>query len=292
MSRFYQDLDRPHFDYELWRLPGIPQFLRGPVVDIDTRFGVCIGAAQTFGRFCARPFPALLSEALGIPVLNLAVGGSGPALYRQKRYLDVLRSARFVVAQVLSGRSASNSEFRTGGGIEGHVRRHGRQGRLEPLLAELIASEPPQTVARVLRETREDYATHFAALLDEVGTRTVLFWFARRTPDYTAGLDTLPNLLGGFPQLIDRATLDAFRPHADEYVECVSSRGLPQRLWVSDEAVEGTRRDPTDGYLYNRYYPSPDMHRDAADALMPACARLLAAPLHSGTESTEGEPGS
>jgi hypothetical protein len=41
--------------------------------------------------------------------------------------------------------------------------------------------------------------------------------------------------------------------------------GLPQPLWPADQAIEGAVCDR--GLLENRYYPSPQMHAQAADAL-------------------------
>ncbi|MBK8978311.1 MAG: hypothetical protein IPM29_20605 [Planctomycetes bacterium] len=275
MSDYYQALDAPAFDYRLRTEPGLPRPVRGPVVDLSRPFVAFLGAAQTFGRFCERPFPDLVGDALGMPALNMAVGGAGPRFYRRPAYLDVLRRASLVVVQILSGRSASNSRWETlEGGIRGRDRVTGEIGRLEPLFDELLATRPREEVARLVQETRDDYASEFAALLDDIGPRTVLFWFASRTPDYREGYASKADLMGGFPQLVNRSVLDAIRPHAGGYAECISSRGLPQRLWRADAPVEGTRRHD-DGFLYNHYYPSAEMHEDAAAALVPACRGLL-----------------
>ena len=72
MSSYYQDLDRNHCNYDLIPIPGIPRMLfRGPKIDPARPYIACIGAAQTFGRFCVRPFPHILMDSLGAQVLNL-----------------------------------------------------------------------------------------------------------------------------------------------------------------------------------------------------------------------------
>jgi hypothetical protein len=78
MGQFYQDLDAPHFDYQLSFVGDIAdtQF-RGPPADLSRPYIACVGAAQTFGRFCASPFPEILGRRLGIQVVNLGVGGAG-----------------------------------------------------------------------------------------------------------------------------------------------------------------------------------------------------------------------
>ena len=60
---------------------------------------------------------------------------------------------------------------------------------------------------------------------------------------------------------------------ADTYVECVSSDGLPQALWASDQPLDGAVVNQ--GKLENRYYPSPAMHIAAADALEGPCRRFV-----------------
>jgi hypothetical protein len=94
---------------------------RGPPVDLSRLFIAFVGAAQTFGRFVNKPFPTLIGETLGAPVLNLGVGGAGPAFCDRPRYLDILNRAEAVVFQVMSGRSASRSLFSNAdsGGLTG-----------------------------------------------------------------------------------------------------------------------------------------------------------------------------
>src|SRR5690242_3268014 len=76
-SLSYQTLDQGHFDYAEYAVPGISrQLLRGPAVSRARPYFVCIGAAQTFGRFVHRPYPQLLAQSLGLQALNFGVAGS------------------------------------------------------------------------------------------------------------------------------------------------------------------------------------------------------------------------
>ncbi|MGE0142918.1 MAG: DUF6473 family protein [Planctomycetota bacterium] len=270
----YQDLDREVIDYQIYRLPGVDRNLRGPRIDLSKPFIACIGAAQTFGRFCPTPFPELLSQKLGCQVLNLAIGGCGPEMYLRPELFEVLNRANLVVAQVLSGRSASNSIWRSDrGDIMGTSLPDGRKLRQEEVFQEIFAGKRRADLTRVAAETRRDFIDQYSKLFDLLDCPKILFWFAKRTPDYVTRYDSMWGLLSEFPHLVDRATIDSIRPHAEGYVECVTTRGLPQRLWRADVAVEGTVRE-ADGFLYNRYYPSPEMHEDAAAALAPVCPRL------------------
>jgi hypothetical protein len=67
------------------------------------------------------------------------------------------------------------------------------------------------------------------------------------------------------------------KPLADDYVECISARGLPQPLvsrFTGEPASVVHRADLGAGKQdFNTYYPSPEMHVDAADALIEACRK-------------------
>jgi LPS sulfotransferase NodH len=67
--------------------------------------------------------------------------------------------------------------------------------------------------------------------------------------------------------------LEALRPHADAFVDCTSRAGIPQKLWPATKRIDGTIL--REGWLFNDYYPSPEIHREAADRLVPACQRLI-----------------
>ena len=80
-------------------------------------------------------------------------------------------------------------------------------------------------------------------------------------------------IFGPFPQLVNQKMVEGLAAFSDDYVECVSSDGLPQSLWPSDQSIDGAVSKQ--GMLENRYYPSPAMHVAAADALENTCRRFL-----------------
>ena len=114
----YQVRDHEVVDYRMTRLPGTGLMFRGPLpptLEAGSYFAA-VGAGQTFGCLCEAPYPALLAEELGLPSLNLGYGGAGPEFFlRQEALLPYLNRARFVVLQVMSGRSQSNSHYACNG---------------------------------------------------------------------------------------------------------------------------------------------------------------------------------
>ena len=276
MSELYQQLDAPAFDYELVAVPGISNHLfRGPLPDLSAPYFAVVGGAQAFGRFVADPFPARLSRALGMPCLDLGLGGAGPRFATDPQVLPLLQRARFVVVQCFAGRSASNSLFDNASAARntGRYLRTGERITFERFLDEILARDDLPLLQRIVHETRDDYAVQMRHLAQQLRVPTVLLWLSRRAPDYTIDWSHPHGILNSYPQLLDRSVVDRLRAWYPEYVECASAAGLPQRLWRADEPVLGSVH--RDGWLWNEYYPSPEMHERAAEGLVEVCRRVL-----------------
>ncbi len=306
MSEGYQRRDAAIVDYELWRPEPGGDWLRGPAPTslAPGSYFACVGGAQTFGCFVARPWPTLLAEQIGLPVLNLGVAGAGPALFRQPPFPRLLAGARFVVFQVMSGRSADCSRFASEGRERLRVRAddrvlgadeawsevlHGDLARWrQPLLRGLVnrwrALCGRRHVRQLVRETCADWSARFRELFVETKAPKLLLWFSKRQPRHRPRFHSLSAMFGEFPQLVDERMVAAVAEIADGYVECVTSRGSPQLLRDRRTGVPvtvrpadaGTAEDPALRWTHNAYYPSPEMHEDAAAALL-ASARVLCA---------------
>lgn len=292
MSHYYQKLDRGGgFDYGLYQIPNLgSRGIRGPPVDTTAPYLAFVGAAQTFGRFATVPFPSLLGASLGTPVLNLAAGGAGPRYFLTREYLELINGAEAVVIQILSGRSASNSLFDNSesGGMTGRLRGEQSTIRADVFFSRLGQSSSRSQIEEIVDETRKDYTSQFVQLLREIIVPKILFWFSTRAPMYTENYGNIPyGIFGAFPQLVNQEMVEELAAFSDEYVECISSDGLPQSLWRNDQSIDGAVSNK--GMLENRYYPSPAMHVAAADALENTCRRFLARhkvpPSHQAVET-------
>jgi hypothetical protein len=277
----YQHLDEHIIDYEVFNLlPGLE--VRGPRPSLESgSFFVSVGAAQTFGRFCARPYPTILSDELALDVLNLGVAGAGPSFFlRRPRLLACINQARFAIVQVLSGRSEDNSCFESFG--TGLLRRRSDGSRIppDPAYEELLETRSEAFVRQLIAETRSNWLRNFRDLLARIQIPKILFWFSERSPDYTEEYTEVDDLFGQFPQLVNAAMIAKLRPLADTYVECVSSRGLPQPLYDRASGAPTTmlnipRHLGGEADTHNTYYPSPEMQEDAAAALLGAARSIL-----------------
>ncbi len=277
----YQRKDFEIVDYNLYKLPGTSFFIRGPErwTVGESGYFAALGAAQTFGRFCSSPFPEKLERELGIPGLNLGHAGAGPSDFlRHASIIKFINDAECAIVQVLSGRSVNNSYFTCpSGGVV--VRADGRDGD-KPVLAadayrDLLKNENRSFVKRIVEETRDNWLKGMRDLLKSITVPKILFWFSVRTPRYRENYDTLHGLFGEFPQFVNEEMIMTLKEDADYYVECVTSRGLPQSLvsrW-DGSPVPIYKNNPFPHH--NLYYPSPEMHEDAAAALKPVVRELM-----------------
>jgi len=280
----YPALDEHIVDYEVFDLPPLSG-LRGPKPSLDAgSFFVCIGAAQTFGRLCQRPFPTILSDEISLPVLNLGTAGAGPLFFlRRPQMFDYINRARFAIVQVMSARGEDNSYFES---LDSGVLRKRSGG--DPVLTfqayqDLLEAEDEQFVREIVSETRQNFIRYYQSLLARITVPTLLFWFARRKPSYVEDYSEVLRLFGGFPQLVDADTMAQITPSADEYVECVTSRGLPQTLFDRYTGEQTTMRNAPAEFggrelPQNYYYPAPEMHEDAAAALLEPARAILLSP--------------
>ncbi|MFM1873508.1 MAG: hypothetical protein RL398_2930 [Planctomycetota bacterium] len=278
MSRLYQRLDAPHFDYVLYTPAALPNDeFRGPAPDLSRPYAAFIGGAQTFGRFVARPFAQAVADELGMQCLNLGIGGAGPRFALQPPVLELLNGAAIVVVQFFSGRSASCTLFDNGrqGRNSGKYLPTGKHMSYEQFFKNLLARAEPALVERIVRETREDYAHSMREVAAAIKAPKVALWISRRRPEYEKNWVERYGWMNFFPQLLDETVVAACAPAFDSYVECVAKVGLPQRLWRAAAPVEGAQLG-ADGWLYNEYYPSPEMNELASTMLVPVCSELLA----------------
>jgi hypothetical protein len=300
----YQRRDFEVVDYKMYELEGTGLFFRGPSPhDFPSgKYFTCIGAAQTFGCFCERPYPALLSESLGLAALNLGYGGAGPEFFANHEELDrYVNGGQFAIIQVMSGRSQSNSLFDTRG-LEYMVRRSDgaamgadvayqdlifgpRVFRRRPfrwathLVAPLITGD---RVRRVVNETRLAWIESYRRLLSRITVPAILLWFSKRAPAYVESYRSLGSLFGEFPQLVNAEMVNEVRGLCGGYAETISSRGSPQplksRFTGRPVAVDPSLDRPEFGrggrWTHNAYYPSPEMQEDAAEALLPICESI------------------
>lgn len=304
----YQARDFEIVDYQMYEDPDSGLFFRGPRPDLqEGGYISCIGAAQIFGCFCQKTIPDHLSEALGMPVLNLGYGGAGPAFFaRQKALISTINRGKLVVIQVMSGRSESNELYESGGLEYLTCRRTGQKISANAAYDSLLRDNPPwigglpgklirtfyapRPVRDLLAQTRQNWLQSSRELLEQITVPSVLLWISKRPPGlyrsnrakwWWQRYDGTQVMFGDFPQLVNASMVKTVRGMTTGYAQAVTERGSPQPLYsrFSGERVSVDmsldRPDFPELFTHNTYYPSPEMLEDAAQQLAPVCKRYL-----------------
>ncbi len=288
MAEGYTNQDWKVVDYQMYcldpeiidRQTNTQLLFRGPKPQKleEGNYFVSIGAAQTFGRFCEEPYPTLLQKRLGIQTLNLGRGGAGPSFFSKDndKLLKYINNARFAIIQILSGRSESNSLFNSKGlGFYTRVS-DGTPIGCDDAFRELLKHHDKNYIKTIIAETRNNWVDNYRKFLEEITPPKILFWFSTRKPHYKEKYKDIDTLFGEFPQLVNAHMISQIRKFGDEYVECVSRKGIPHSLINRFTGKPITIEDPWGGvWNKNWYYPSPEMHVDAANTLEKVCKRHL-----------------
>jgi hypothetical protein len=278
--------DHEIVDYEFFTLPGVPglQF-RGPALDPDRTadFFSCIGAAQTMGIYIQKPFPQLLSQALGMPSLNLAMGAAWPGFFADRDDLIAqVNKGRFLILQVMSARGEPSSRYEATGAVEMLRDRKTSEVLHTGEAWRRVKLGSTEEIQQYLKEIRASWVDNYRHLLSKIKVPVILFWYSKREQDEPIDLHTtvMEKSMGEFPQFVDAACVRAVRELCDGYAECLSTRNTGHPLVsrftgepaVADFNVFGRGFDIKESV--NFYYPSQEMHEDAVPPLRDAVAAL------------------
>ena len=279
----YELRDHEIVDYQYWELPGTEIQFRGPAVDLDdpAPYFSCVGAAQTFGCFVADPYPALLGARLGMRALNLGLGSATPAIFSDERLLDVINGGRFLVLQVMAARHCGNSRLQSLGTDLVRDRVHGDEIPAYTAWQRILDEERPE-LERYVAESQANWVGQYEQLLRQIHVPVIFFYYSVKTKGTDPPMDAKDAhaLLDPFPQLVRGESIDTVAALCDDFVACTSTRNhghhLKNRFSGEPVEVDNSVLDPhmTVRWKRNWYYPSPEMHEDAAASLFPVVAEL------------------
>lgn len=288
----YQVRDIEIVDYSLYSLPLLTTseayILRGPQPPSleKNQYFVSIGNAFTFGCFCDQPYGYLLQQKLGISTLNLGFAGAGPYFFiKQQKLIDeYVNNSQFAVILIMSGSNERNLVFDSNDWKLYYDQAEGKYISSEQAYQKILDQHKQNDVEEIVAETRSNWVNIYQQLLSLIKVPKILFWFSKKQPDYTDEYTDVRSLFSKFPQLVNEQMLAEIKNCCDEYVECVSQRGVPQLL-INRFSGKPTSIVTRSGQIkhHNDYYATPEMHADAADALEKVCRKYV----HQVTTSQE-----
>ena len=265
-------------DYSPCRYGASKTMFRGPKRDLTQPYVAILGGSASFGKYVAQPYPALLEQALGLPVANLAALNAGPDLYLgDPATLEIAGKARVAVVQITGAETLTNPLYTV------HSRRNDRFLAATPALRDLypdvdfteihftrhllmvLQRTDPLRFDRVLGVLQATWLQRMVALLAALPTRRALLWLAEAPPPPTA--DRLGPGFG--PPLVDRRMIAALQGMGGDLIKVVPSPA------AQSEGPAGMHFPETE-MQQARALPGAAIHLEVAARLAPEIARLAA----------------
>lgn len=284
----YDTTGRSGLDYLPCRYGRSRLLFRGPRRRLEGEYALFLGGTETYGRFIEQPFPALVEAATGIRCVNFGLQNAGvDAFLHDPTVMEVAERARVTVVQVMGAQNMSNRFYAV------HPRRNDRflnaSGLMKQLFRDVDFTEfsfnrhmlstirriSPDRYMMIREELREAWMARMRHLLQGIGGRTILLWFADHAPEgaehdrHRLGPDPSDGL-GGDPLFIDRTMIEALRPLVTDVVElCASADALSR-------GTEGMVFDPLEAPAAAGMM-GPVAHQEVAEALVPVLDRMMGA---------------
>ena len=284
----YQVRDWQIIDYKMWKpLPNFISF-RGPAVDLSQPYVSFLGAAQTFGPYVEKPFPYLLQEQSKINSLNLGVGGASAAWYQHRKWfnhpkppklLNIINKSELCVLQIMSPKTTL-------------IELDQNLTTIDASTSEYWKNVSPKKFYDKLKKAKEIWIEDYINLIDNIKVPVYLFDFSYRDFNFSEDLEGFQNkegrfidkVSGKFPQYVDHNMINAIKDKATGYYEYKQRIGLPQKLKDRFTGADHYRsielprllrtgegkQDFNPNNITNTqvYYPSPQMHYGAFEALI------------------------
>ena len=250
---------------------------RGPHRELDGPFCAVLGGTETYGKFVADPYPALVEQMTGLRMVNLGCINAGPDVFlNEPAVIEIAALARATVVQVLGAQNLTNRFDAV------HPRRNDRflraSGLLQSMFPEVdftefhftrhmlqtLQSVGPARFDVVVDEVRAAWVARMIELITRLPGKVMLLWLADHAPHPPGAAPDLARA----PFLVDAEMIAAVQSHADAYLAVVSSAEARAR------GVEGMAFAPLDR-LAAGLVPGPAIHREVAQALAPRLIAML-----------------
>lgn len=272
----YECAGEAALDYFPCRYGQSKLLFRGPRRRLDGAYAAVLGGTETYGKFVAEPYPALLERSLGLPVVNFGYMNAGADVFvNEPAILDACAGARVTVVQLTGAQNMSNRFYAV------HPRRNDRFLRasmqLKSIFTEVDFTEfhftrhmlsalkaaSVEKYALVEAELKAAWSVRMRLLLQKIEGGTMLLWVSGDPRD-GEGADGL----GPEPLMIDAGMVAAIRPFATDLVHVTPSAA------ARAAGTEGMHFAPLEAAAAAAL-PGPQVHREVAEALAPALRSML-----------------
>lgn len=265
----YEKMGNGTLDYMPCRYGSSRLIFRGPERDLSGPYTLFVGGTETYGKFIAEPFPALVEKMVDLTGVNYGCINAGvDAFLSDAPSMENMRNAETVVIQVLGAHNMSNRFYRV------HPRRNDRfldaSAVMKAIFRDIdftefhftrhmlgtLCARAPDRYAMLREELKQAWVARMRLLLNSIPGRVFLLWFSAQAP----GGDFGQPALGPDPVFVDRAMLDILRPLVEDVIEVVAS---PEAMAKGTEGMVFSEMEK----VAAQRVLGPGVHQQAAEAI-------------------------
>ncbi|QIE47627.1 hypothetical protein G5B38_16480 [Pseudohalocynthiibacter aestuariivivens] len=250
---------------------------RGPRRRLSGRYAAFLGGTETYGKFIAHPFPALVEARTGVKCVNLGWSNAGIDVFlHDPDILAAAARAQVTVLQVLPAQNMSNRFYSV------HPRRNDRFVEASPVLRSVyrevdftefhftrhmlhrLRAVSEERFALVREELQTAWVARMKLLLHHLGSPVVLLWLSSHGPGEVADQPSVSS----DPAFVTAGMLEALRP---QVLQIIDATARPEALACG-----------TDRMVFSQFEVAaasellgPAAHEDAAEALVPVIGELV-----------------
>ncbi len=261
----YEENDEGVFNYNLsnhkiGKISGFRNF-DGTQKDI-----VCLGAAQTMGRYSHNPFPMLIEDNTQYSVANFGWGGVGDYQYDTPEFLDFINSSKLCVYQINSGRSTENFNQTFDLGDTPINER-------PPKIINLYKNNFSDFKSK-LNKNKQKYLADVKSLIQKIKVPILFVFVAKHNLDDVDEAKIMSEqpmeLLWNFPQFVTKQMVEEMtNGYKLGCFKQMKTKRLPKPI-IDNESPQRNTVFATDDY-----YPDQETHYDIAEYLVPKIKNLL-----------------
>ena len=229
----YENLGLGALDYFPCRYGKSKLLFRGPRKKMAGDYLTILGGTETYGKYIETPYPALVEKLLGVECVNFGCMNAGVDVFaNESTVIEACAKARVTVIQAVGAQNMSNRFYAV------HPRRNDRFVQASTLMKTIfrevdftefhftkhllstLQTLSPERFQVVEDELKAAWVARMKVLLGKIEGKTVLLWFAERTPEEKS----VQGELGSDPLFVDRNMIEAIRPFVTEVVEITPSQ--------------------------------------------------------------------
>jgi hypothetical protein len=274
----YDVLGAGPLDYLPCRYGTSKLLFRGPRRDLTKPYLAFVGTTESYGKFIATPFPALVEQALGMNCANFGQLNAGIDAFSTDPFvMQAASGAEITVVQVMGAQNMTNRFYTV------HQRRNDRLVSTSTLLRTIyrevdfadfhfnkhmlkcLKQVSPDRFAVVRDELQSAWLARMQLMLNRVNGKSILLWFSDHAPEDegTGAADDI----GRDPLFVTRGMMDEIAPYATTVIEVVASGD------ALSAGTEGMVFSEMDVMAASKLL-GPIAHQEVADALVEAITAL------------------